>query len=74
MTNRSGSGDDLDAITRALEQLRDQLARQRDLQDPALLANRIHDDLTEIQERLRQFGDTVSAQLAASRLDPDAGG
>ena len=73
MTNRGGSGDDLHAITRELEQLREQLARQPDRPDPAVIAQRIHDDLEEIQERLRLFGDRVSAQLAARSIDLDAG-
>lgn len=73
MTNRDGRGEDLGTITRALEQLREQLARQPDRPDPAAVAQRIHDDLEEIQERLRLFGDRVAAQLAAHSIDPNAG-
>lgn len=55
MTNRHGSGNEPDGLTKGLEQLRERLARQREPEDPSVLANRVHDDLEGIQERLRQF-------------------
>jgi hypothetical protein len=73
VTDHERGGDDLYAVARALEQLREQLARQTDRTDPAAFSERIQGELAEIQQRLRLFGDTVSGQLTANRVDLDAG-
>ena len=71
MKNGDGTEHELDPLTVGIEQLRDRLARQRDPEDPAVLANRVHDDLGRIHERIRRLGAWVSADLA-SRRDHDA--
>ena len=71
MQNRDGTEHEPDPLTEGLEQLRDRLASQRDPEDPAVLANRVHDDLDRIHERIRRFGASVSAHLA-SRGGQDA--
>ena len=65
--NGDGTEHELDPLTEGLEQLRDRLARQRDPEDPAILANRVHVDLDRIHERIRRLGAWVSADLASRR-------
>ncbi len=67
MKNGDGTEHELDPLTEGLEQLRDRLARQRDPEDPAILANRVHVDLDRIHERIRRLGAWVSADLASRR-------
>ena len=71
MRNGDVTEHELDPLTEGIEQLRDRLARQRDPEDPAVLANRVHDDLGRIHERIRRLGAWVSADLA-TRRDQDA--
>ncbi len=69
--NHDGREHQSDPLTEGLEQLRERLARQRDPEDPAILANRVHDDLDRIHERIRRFGASVSAHLASRRNPPE---
>jgi hypothetical protein len=63
----SGKEHKPDALTEGLERLRERLARQRDQEDPSVLANRVHDDLDRIHERIRRFRASASSQLGTRR-------
>jgi hypothetical protein len=67
VVNGEGTEHQLDPLTEGIEQLRDRLARQRDPEDPAVLANRVHVDLDRIHERIRRLRAWVSADLTSRR-------